>query len=517
MTAAELLEQDFASFAELIRAHAAERQDKPALVDAQRTLTYRELDTLMDRVAAALQRAGVRKGDAAAICALSSVEYGAVFLGILRAGGLAAPLAPSSTPESLLVQLEDCGARVFFLDRTVAEHLGGRLAGLEAMVVALDGCGAGAPLDAWLAPDGMRPAEPSVAPDDGFNIIYSSGTTGAPKGIVQPHRMRWGQVRRGGYRDDAVTMISTPLYSNTTLISFLPTLGNGGTAVLMPKFDATQFLELSQRTRATHAMLVPVQYRRLMEHPDFGRYDLSSYRLKFATSAPFPAELKREVLERWPGGLVEFYGMTEGGATFTLQCHKHPDKLHTVGKPLPGHEVRLIGDDGREVGPGEVGEVVGRSASMMVGYHNQPQKTSDTEWWSPEGVKFLRTGDLGRFDADGFLELMGRKKDMIISGGFNIYPSDLEAELARHPAVAESAVVGVPSAAWGETPVAFVVLKPGEAVAAETLKDWVNARVGKTQRLAGVELVDSLPRSHIGKVLKGELRDSYAAAAAGPR
>jgi acyl-CoA synthetase (AMP-forming)/AMP-acid ligase II len=138
-----------------------------------------------------------------------------------------------------------------------------------------------------------------VEPDQAFNIIYSSGTTGAPKGIVQPHRMRWGQIRRGVYPAESVTMISTPLYSNTTLVSYLPTISNGGTAVLMPKFDAEQFLKLSEKHRATHAMLVPVQYRRLMERPDFDSYDLSAYRMKFSTSAPFPAEIKADVLKRW--------------------------------------------------------------------------------------------------------------------------------------------------------------------------------------------------------------------------
>ncbi|WP_156680020.1 class I adenylate-forming enzyme family protein, partial [Phenylobacterium sp. Root77] len=160
--------------------------------------------------------------------------------------------------------------------------------------------------------------------------------------------------------------------SNTTLVSYLPTISNGGTAVLMPKFDAEQFLKLSEKHRATHAMLVPVQYRRLMERPDFDSYDLSSFRMKFSTSAPFSPEIKADVLKRWPGGLIEYYGMTEGGGSCGLVAHEHPDKLHTVGKPLPGHDIRLIGEDGVEVAQGEIGEVVGRSGAMMVGYHNQP-------------------------------------------------------------------------------------------------------------------------------------------------
>ncbi|MEQ1660549.1 MAG: AMP-binding protein, partial [Hylemonella sp.] len=258
-------------------------------------------------------------------------------------------------------------------------------------------------------------------------------------------------------------------------------------------------------------MLVPVQYQRLMARADFGDYDLSSFRIKFSTSAPFSAALKADVLQRWPGGLVEFYGMTEGGGTCILEAHLYPDKLHTVGRPAQGHEIRLIDEEGREVPPGEAGEVVGHSPGMMKGYHQRPEQTREAEWFDPQGKRFIRTGDIGRFDADGFLTLFDRRKDMIISGGFNIYPSDLEAVLRGHPAVYDAAVVGVPSEQWGETPVAFVVRQAGRELAAETLKSWANERVGKTQRLADLRYIDELPRSAIGKVLKRELRDRYRA------
>jgi acyl-CoA synthetase (AMP-forming)/AMP-acid ligase II len=314
-----------------------------------------------------------------------------------------------------------------------------------------------------------------------------------------------------GYGPGTATIVSTPLYSNTTLVVFCPTLALGGTAVLMPKFDALGFLELAQTHRATHAMLVPVQYQRLMAHPQFDRFDLSSFQVKFSTSAPFGAALKEDVLRRWPGGLVEFYGMTEGGGTCILEAHRHPDKLHTVGRPAQGHDIRLIDDAGVEVGPGQTGEVVGHSAGMMTAYHGQPEKTREAEWFDPSGKRFIRTGDIGRFDEDGFLILLDRKKDMVISGGFNIYPSDLEAVLRTHPAVADVAVVGVASERWGETPVAFAVLQEGAALSAADLLQWTNAQLGKTQRLADLQLCDELPRSAIGKILKRELRERYQA------
>lgn len=507
-----ILEQSFHSVPDLVRLHAATRPGHPALIQDGRVLAYGDLDRLMNRVAAALQRDGIKPGEAIAVCAASSIEYAAVFLGSLRAGVAVAPLAPSSSAESLLTMVADAGARKLFLDESVAKTIDAivNTSGVER--IALDGSTPGARLNEWMAAEDVKPVPVDIRPEWPFNIIYSSGTTGAPKGIVQPHSMRWLHVQRGtsiGYGTDAITLLSTPLYSNTTLVSFFPTIGLGGTVILMAKFDAAGYLALAQQYRVTHTMLVPVQYQRIMAREDFDRYDLSSFRMKFCTSAPFSATLKADILQRWPGGLVEYYGMTEGGGTCMLAAHEHPDKLHTVGQPAPGHDIRLIDEQGREVPAGGTGEVVGHSGTMMVGYHNQPGKTAEAEWYDPSGKRFIRTGDIGRFDEDGFLTLMDRKKDMIISGGFNVYPSDLEVVLTQHPDVAEAAVVGVPSVRWGETPVAFVVRKEGSAVGAEELLAWANERLGKTQRLAAIELTDLLPRSAIGKVLKRELRDAY--------
>jgi len=507
MSADALLTSDFATLPDIISEHAKERGDKTAVADAEGSVSYAELDAMMDRVAAALQRDGVEQGQSVAIISTSSIAYAAVFLGTLRAGCVAAPLAPSSTPEALAAMIVDCGAPIVFLDGDNQAAIADQR--VLAKQIRLDT----AEFEAWLAPAGSKARPVTIDSGDGFNIIYSSGTTGTPKGIVQSHDMRWSHIGRNsasGY-GDAVTMNSTPLYSNTTLVSFLPTLGWGGTVVLMKKFDARAFLELAEKHRVTHTMLVPVQYQRIMAVPDFDTFDLSAFRLKTSTSAPFSATLKADILKRWPGRLIEFYGMTEGGASTGLDCTEYPDKLHTVGQPLPGHDMRLIDDDGNEVAQGETGEVVGRSPAMMTGYHGRKQATADAEWYDKEGNRFIRHGDIGRFDEDGFLILMDRKKDLIISGGFNIYPVDIEAVLKQHPAVVECTVIGVPSEKWGETPVGFYVPNSGVDASADEIMAWTNNQLGKTQRLSALHPIDELPRSAIGKVLKRELRDRLTA------
>lgn len=507
----DIVEAPFVPFSDILCAHGARRGDAIALADETRGITWRELDATVDRVAAALQRDGVQPQEPVAMVGANSVEYALAFLGAVRAGAIATPLTSSATPAAIAAMLADCGSRILLADAAMSAQLAGETLPAGLIRVALEASAPGIPFDQWLAPEGAQPAPHTPQPGDGFNIIYSSGTTGTPKGIVQSHQMRMEHLRRtvqGGYGDHTVVINSTPLYSNTTLVSFIPALAAGGKVVLMKKFDARRFLELSERECVTNAMLVPVQYRRIMDLPDFDRFDLSSYILKTCTSAPFPAALKADVLKRWPGGLMEIYGMTEGGGTCLLLAHEFPDKLHTVGRPQPGHVIKIIDEQGNELPQGEVGEVVGHSPAMMNGYHKQPGKTRDTEWYDSQGRRYIRHGDVARFDEDGFLILMDRAKDMIISGGFNIYPSDLEAELVKHAGVREAAVVGVPSRDWGETPVGVVVLSNTSADPLAILAD-ANSRLGKTQRISRLEVVEELPRSTIGKVLKRELRDRF--------
>jgi len=311
------------------------------------------------------------------------------------------------------------------------------------------------------------------------------------------------------YDREARSLLSTPRYSNTTIVAFLPTVVGGWTVFLRPKFDALDWLQIAERERITHTMLVPVQYKRLLDQQDFDRFDLSTLRYKFSTSAPLRAQIKSDALKRFPGKLIEYYGSTEGGAVTVLNATDHKDKLHTVGQPAPGCEIRLVSEEGGEVPPGQVGEVCGRSATMMSGYFGRDDLTEAQIWRDDEGRDFLRSGDMGQFDTDGFLILSDRKKDMIISGGLNIFADDLERALLDDPDVADAAVIGIPSEDWGETPLGLVVLAHGANSSPDDIRTRANERLGKSQRLSAVEIRKALPRSDIGKILKRELRIPY--------
>lgn len=497
---------EFGSFADRLSRWARERGESLALCDAEVRLTWAEAGDRIERIAAALQGAGLQPGQAVALLGRSSVAYALVFLAAIRAGGCAAPLTSGASADQLDAMLRDSGAAILFVDRARLQELGERHLRAKVRVILDD------ELDAFMAPKGTNALPFAPGEDDPFNIIYSSGTTGTPKGIVHSHAMRWRQMAMCaalGFDADTRALTSTPLYSNTTMVAFLPTLFMGGCVHIMGKFDAAEWLHIAEREAITHTMLVPVQYQRLLAQPELDRADLSAMKVKTCTSAPFSPELKREVLRRMPGGLIEIYGMTEGGVTCLLPVHAFPGKLHTVGRPAPGHAIKVLGENGQEVPPGESGELVGRSSATMLGYKGQPELTRASFWSDPgDGTSWMRTGDIGRVDAEGFVELVGRTKDLIISGGFNIYPADLEAELERDPRVIEAAVIGVPSQTWGETPLGFVVLAQGageDCLAA--ILDAANARLGKTQRMSALRAIAELPRSHIGKVLKTELRD----------
>jgi long-chain acyl-CoA synthetase len=503
----------------IIARHARENGEGIALVHGARTITWAEFDGGVGRVACALLASGLRPGDKLAVLGENSIEYAEVFFGALRAGQCVVPLPTMASVDSLARMMADSDSRSLFVSSAYREAGVAIASDRVSLRVLLDGDARESSSASFLSYAAFQErgtsgglAQVPIGPDDAFDVIYSSGTTGVPKGIVHTHLARkatYNGTRAGYFDARSVNMLATPFYSNTTTVTWFITTARGGTNVILGKFSPEAFLAAVQERRVTHAMLVPVQYDRILRSERFASTDRSSLRFLFSTSAPLSAETKRRVLDETRADLVEFYGLTEGGPVTVLDARANPDKLASVGRPVPGYEIRILDEAGHDVPPGQAGEVVGRSPNMMSGYLNRPDDTRAMLFRDASGALYFRSGDLGRIDPDGFLYLLDRKKDVIISGGFNIYATDLESVLTTHPEVAEVTVIGVPSERWGETPIALVVVRAKSQVSPAELREYCNARVGKAQRLSDVEIRDSLPRNAIGKVLKRELREPY--------
>jgi len=493
--------------------HARFSPDKTAAICGEDRLSWGEFDAGTARVANLLLAAKVSWGDPVALVMTNSLDMLIVMFGIVRAGACMVPVSSLLTGPQIATMIADSDARLVFAST-----------GNRALVEAADPpatvrrIAIGFTGDGWADGDALRaaasPTDPCIrpAPSDPFNIIYSSGTTGLPKGIVQSHRARshfaWSIALELGMTSDTVALVTTALYSNGTQFMVLPPLLVGGTIIILESFTPAGCLAAIERHRVTHSFLVPTQCIVTLDDPACGQHDLTTLHALLSAGSPLRADTRAAVIERLTPHLYELYGFSEGLGTM-LKPGDRPSHAGSVGKPVIGFDLRVVGSDDCECRPGEIGEITGYGMGMMTRYHNRPDLDDAIIWLAPDGRSFLRSGDLGFVDDEGFLHIIDRKKDMIISGGFNIYPADLEAVVAQHPAVQDVTVFGIPHPKWGETPVALVI--PRGPVATEELLAFANARLARTQRLAAVELRDTFPRNALGKVLKRELRDTWAA------
>jgi acyl-CoA synthetase (AMP-forming)/AMP-acid ligase II len=502
---------------EMIARHGRWRAGRTALVAGPRRLSWAEFERDTAQIANGLAALGLGAGERVAILMDNSLEMALAIFGILRSGCVAVPLNVSVTDAAVGAMIEDAAARAVFASGSHCARIEALAAGSARLgsAVRIGHHAPGAPwieLNPWCAQQSAAPPAP-LSPHAECNIIYSSGTTGVPKGIVHSHRCRlnWAVdcALTLRYRSDCVTLCSLGLFSNISWVAMLCTVLVGGTIVIMPHFDAAACAALIESERVTHGNFVPLQLERLLSLPELSRRDLSSLDTLMCCGSPLALEVKREFPRRTGATLIELYGLTEGLCT-VLAPEDFAAKTASVGKPFLGTDLRIIGDDGRELPADAIGEIVGVSALLMQGYNGRDEASAEATWQGPDGRRWLRTGDLGYLDADGFLYVVDRKKDMILSGAQNVYPADIEQVMRAHPDVADVAVVAARSAKWGETPVAIVVAKAGSTVDRQALIGWTNARVGKQQRIADVVWRSALPRNANGKVLKRELRAELA-------
>jgi acyl-CoA synthetase (AMP-forming)/AMP-acid ligase II len=503
---------------EILALHGKWLGRKPAVICDGVTLTWRRFGEETSRVANGLVAIGLSRGDRIAIVMDNSIETIEALFGVMKAGCVSVPLNLSISDDAMAGMIIDAGARAIFASKSQQARLTAMASKTPAMAgMRFFTLGAGDEVwtayGDWKAAQSIKLRGVDVRTDDVLNIIYSSGTTGRPKGIVHTHQTRldWAYDLSIAlrYHGGARTLCTLALYSNISWVMTLCTLLAGGTLIVSPKFDASAFIDDVEKHRVTHTALVPVQLRRILDHPAFSREKVASMQAMMSCGSPLHAELKRRIFGAFPCGVIELYGLTEGVIT-TLDPEDAEERMASVGKPLIGTDIKIIGDDDREAAAGAAGEIVSRGRIVMPGYLNRPDASREALWRDSDGRAWLRTGDIGRLDEEGFLYIVDRKKDMILSGGQNIYPADIEAVLLTHPAVKDAAVIGVPHDEWGEVPYAVIEARVGNASASE-IADWLNARVGRRQRIAGIGIVEELPRNPNGKILKRDLRKTYAA------
>lgn len=501
---------------DVFRLHGQWRPTREAMICGDTRYDWRTFNNRMNQVANATLAEGLQPGDRVVVLMSNGTKMAETLFGLIKAGVASVPINLSVTDEAIIGMIRDADARMIVCteDQTRRVEASPKLhAECERLIRISTGQFKGwHAFDQWASD--MPNSEPGVriAPDALLNIIYSSGTTGTPKGIAhtQQGRRDWaGDLALAlRYHGAARTLVTIGMYSNISWVSLLCTALAGGTLIIEPEFNAARFWDLCETERVTHSSMVPLQMQMILEaEPDPA--PATHIQAIMTAGSPLYPNLKQKLFERFGRSIIELYGLTEGVIT-TLDPEVAGERLASVGQPLLGTDLRIIDDLDHEVPLGTAGEIVATGRIVMPGYWRRDKATDEASWTAPDGTVWLRTGDIGRVDEDGFLYIVDRKKDMILSGGQNIYPQDIEAQLVQHESVSEAAVIGVRSRRWGETPIALVVLR--EPVEPADIREWCNARVGKQQRVAEVKVLPSLPRNPNGKILKRELRKAFEGA-----
>lgn len=494
--------------------------NKVGIVYGDRRLTYQELNLRVNRLISAMYARGIGKGDRVAILSKNCPEYMEAY-GLAEKGGIIlVPLNWRLVARELKFMLADSGAKAIIVSQEYLQTINSIRQELPEMkiYISLESPAQGYEGYEDLMAKGS-PGEPSIYidPEDVAYIIYSSGTTGLPKGIMLTHA---GQLDcaisqltelRSGQHSVSLTVI--PLFHSGGKSSTLSHFFRGCTLVFIKEFDTREVLEAIQREKVTVTQMVPSMVAFLLDYPDFAQYNLSSLQTIFYVGAPMPLGLLKRAIQAFGPVFCQGYGLTESGPLATFFCRedhitegdsKVLERLKSCGKPALICEVRVVNEHGQDVKPGEVGEIAVKNRRLMKGYWNQPEKTGDTlrNGW-------LYTGDMATVDEEGYLYIVDRKADLIISGGENIYPREIEEVLYTHPAVLEAAVIGVPDDKWGETVKAFISLKQGTTVSETEIIDFCKQNLASYKKPKSVEFLSEIPKNASGKILKTVLRNKF--------
>jgi acyl-CoA synthetase (AMP-forming)/AMP-acid ligase II len=495
--------------------------DQVAVVSEGQRFTYAQMAERVRRLAGALARAGVGRGSRVAALQTNTHRYVEAYFATAQVGGVFIPINYRAKPVELQHMLGFGEVEVLFVGeryRRLVESMRAALPHLR-LLVGFDGAvGVTHEYESWLAASEPSFDEAEVDDDDTSILMYTSGTTSLPKGVMLRYADFSAYVTANVELADGTprgaALLSAPLYHIAGATNMMTTLWTGRRLVLMPQFEPQQWLDLVERERVSHAFVVPTMMKHLLDQPDLARRDLSSLQVLSYGGAPMPFPVIRRAIETFPAttGFVNAFGQTETTSTLTVlgpedhrldgapeEVERRTRRLHSIGRPLPDVEVRVVDDDGRDVGVGEVGEIQVRTPRVMKGYAGQAESPLTSDGWLP-------TRDMGWIDEDGYVYVAGRKDDMIIRGGENIAPAEVETVLMSHPAVDEAAVLGAPDVEWGQRVAAFVVPRPGASLDEADVVAFCRERLASFKKPEIVRFVRELPKNHMGKVLRRELR-----------
>ncbi len=537
---------------ELFEASAQRLGAAPLIDFLGRQYSYAETKDGADRVACGLRRLGYGPGDRIGLFLPNVPHYVAAYYGILKLGATVVNFSPLYSVEELAAQVANSQTRLLFtlsasallptalsvlrtssLERLVVGSIAGALPAAKSLFYRWFRSAEVTPrphddrvtaFSALIANDGACPM-PTIDPTRDLALIqYTGGTTGSPKGAMLTHanlsanarQVSWLDPENGKVMDRVLGALPLfHVFANTCVLN--RTVATGGEIVMLPRFDAGQVLAAIERTRATALPGVPTMYRALLDHPRMARTDFSSLRHCISGGAPLPPELKDRFEHATGATLIEGYGLSESSGVVSCNPYSSPQKPGTIGQPIPGTRVRLVDkeDATRPAPADEPGEIVVAGPQIMQGYWHRPDADETTFCHDADGIRWLRTGDVGTIDTDGFIRIVDRLKDMIAVGGFKVFPSEIERVLYHHPAVREALVIGLPSDYRGESPHAYVTLSADADVTGEALKAWLNPQLGKHERVDEVVVRLTLPKTMIGKLSRKDLIAEVMAESAG--